>query len=78
MNLKDAAKAVRGFGLSFKVDDGEIRIALKDGTRAQNEASSYYTNDIKDAVDTAFAMHQHDDPHCTCNDCIHAHFERTQ
>jgi hypothetical protein len=70
VTLKEAAKIVRAFGLSFRVDDGEIRIALKDGTKAQNEASAYYTDDVEDAVNTAFAMHKQDDPHCTCNDCM--------
>lgn len=42
---------VRSLGLTFRSKDGEYRVAWP-----HDEASAYYTNDLRDACDTASAM----------------------
>lgn len=54
----------QSIGLTFrKTEDGEYRVAYLPAPGASTEDSAYYTNDIEDAVDTAFAMAEHRDSH---------------
>lgn len=50
--LKNAQARVRRWGMSLRKNDGEYRVNFSGG----REATAYYTNDLEDAVDTAFAL----------------------
>ena len=52
MTQKQMKAQINALGLTVREKDGEIRVNYRDG----KEETAYYTNDRKDAVDTATAM----------------------
>lgn len=50
--VEEVRRAVRALGLTFRRDDGEHRINFVGG----DEATAYYTDDLEDALWTAFRM----------------------
>lgn len=56
MNLKEAIKALSALGLSLRKRDGEYRVAPMGVSPEEAERKAYYTDDLKDAVDTGRAM----------------------
>lgn len=56
--LDRAREALGKLGLTISARNrhGEYRVAPAAGSPAEKETQAYYTEDLKDAVDTAFAM----------------------
>lgn len=57
VTFKTAQAMCRALGCSIRKRDGEYRVAYLHGTLEEREARAYYTNDLRDACDTANAMH---------------------
>jgi len=58
----EARAFVQSLGMTFrKIERNEYRVAYHPSTMRDNEPSAYYTGDIEDAVDTAYAMAAHRD-----------------
>lgn len=54
----EAKAFVQSLGMTFrKTAWGEFRVAYAHPVVPSNEDSAYYTDDIEDAVDTAYAMY---------------------
>lgn len=53
LNDRAAFVTIRDLGLTVRKTDGEYRVAFRG---PNNEETAYYTNDLKDAVDTARSM----------------------
>lgn len=54
----EAKAFCQSLGMTFrKTEWGEFRVAFKPAPGTSTEASAYYTTDLEDAIDTAFAMH---------------------
>lgn len=57
MNLKQANESLNPLGLRVtKTEYGEYRVAFTSGSKASQELSAYYTDDIEDAEATGVAM----------------------
>lgn len=54
LTLSDARALARENGMTIRKQDGEYRVAWP-----HDEASAYYTNSLRDALDTMHAMRAH-------------------
>lgn len=55
MTMKQAKEALKKIRVTIRKRDGEYRVNLAEG----NEDTAYYTDDLKDAVDTGIMMRHH-------------------